>query len=114
MKEADIDFLNRPTKEYIICAAIWFKDGKVHGYQPKNIETGFVVCGRRHHNCFITTFILFGEKITDDYNELKGNAEQGFVTSSNRFLDRDQAAQLAFDCGQVNERFKILFSEHIY
>lgn len=41
-------------KEYILCASIHFDDGKVHEHQPKNIKTGFVVCGRRHHNYYNT------------------------------------------------------------
>jgi hypothetical protein len=35
------------TKEYIICSAIWFRDGKKYEMQPKNIESGFVISGRR-------------------------------------------------------------------
>ena len=38
--------------EYILCAALYYKDGKVHANQPKNITTGVVVCGRRHNNCY--------------------------------------------------------------
>lgn len=36
-------------KEYIICAANHYDDGKKHPHTPKNIEQGFVICGRRHH-----------------------------------------------------------------
>lgn len=43
---------------YITCSAIWFKDGIHHDHQPFNIETGFVICGHRHHNCFMTAYIL--------------------------------------------------------
>ena len=38
-------------KEFIICAANHYDDGKVHPDTPKNIYIGFVVCGRRHFNC---------------------------------------------------------------
>jgi len=41
-------------KEYILCAAIWCNDGKKHVHQPRNVPKGFVIGGRRHHNCFIT------------------------------------------------------------
>ncbi len=27
---------------------------ELHDFQPKNIESGFIICGRRHHNCFAT------------------------------------------------------------
>ncbi len=41
-------------KEYILSAANYYNDGKKHEHQPNNIEIGFVVCGRRHHNCIGT------------------------------------------------------------
>jgi len=37
---------------YIICAAIWFNDGKTYQHQPKNITEGIIVCGRRHQIVF--------------------------------------------------------------
>jgi len=29
------------SKEYILCAAIHYKDGQVYLHQPKNVETGY-------------------------------------------------------------------------
>ncbi len=43
-------------KEKIICAAIHLNDGNIYQYQPKNITSGIVIAGRRHHNCFLTLF----------------------------------------------------------
>lgn len=43
------------TLEYIICAANYYNDEVKRDFEPSNIKTGFVVCGRRHHNC-ISTF----------------------------------------------------------
>jgi hypothetical protein len=101
-------------QEYIICAAIHFNDGKTHTHQPKNIEIGFVVTGRRHHNCFKTAFILAGEEVTKEYCRLKGNAIQGFVTSKDRFVDRKEGAEIAFTAGQIDKPTTCLFSEHLY
>ena len=42
----------------ILCSAIHVKDGKKYEHQPKNIDLGFVVCGRRHHNCFYTISLM--------------------------------------------------------
>lgn len=100
---------------YIICAAVWYDDGKEHVHQPKNIKSGFVVCGRRHHNCFITSFILNGEqsvqtKVKDEDWVIK----QGFITSDDRFVDRKEAGQIAFDAGQIKKMTKRLFSEDLY
>ena len=100
-------------KERIICAAIWFDDGKKYEHQPANIDTGFVVCGHRHHNCFMTVSILRGEDCrASDY----GKSVQGFLTSSNMFLSRKKAAALAFESGQYKRagRSQILFSEDLY
>jgi hypothetical protein len=44
--------LGEQVKEWILCAAILVEDGEEHLHQPRNIKTGFVICGRRHHNCY--------------------------------------------------------------
>lgn len=82
MKESENDYLNNTSpslsqgKPYIICAAIWFNDGREHIHQPRNIEKGFVVCGRRHHNVYLTV-----ADIKDvDYKEYEYCEEvQGFM-----------------------------------
>lgn len=107
------DFLNKKHEiPYIICAAIWFNDGKVYSHQPKNIIEGIVVCGRRHHNCFLTAYELNGKeklKHVSDYGII-----QGFVTSDDRFVDRKFAGEIAFKAGQINELTDCLFSEDLY
>jgi hypothetical protein len=102
--------------EYILCAAIWFNDGKEYVHQPKNIKTGFVVCGRRHHNCFAIYAAmksLRGTKDADIDNFPKA-AEQGFLTSTDRFVDREEAAEIAWRQKQIERRPKRLFSEDLY
>lgn len=98
---------NKDKPEYVICAAIHFKDGKNHQHQPKNIESGFVICGRRHHNCFMA-------KSLSEYSEAKGIGVQGFLTSKDRFLDRKEAGQLAYEQKQIDRPTDCLFSEDIY
>ena len=102
----------RATKdEYIICAAIWFDDGiDTYVHQPKNIKTGFVVSGRRHHNCFTTIAMLTGPR--KDRKYLK--EEQGFLTSKDRFVDRKEAGEIAFKVGQTTDLRTCLFSEDLY
>lgn len=95
-------------KNYIICAAIYFNDGNKHPHQPKNIEEGFVLCGRRHNNC-ISNLTVFGKKMSDYKNKV-----QGFITSDDLFVDRKDAAQIAFNAGQTKELVKQLFSEDLY
>lgn len=99
---------------YIICAAIWFNDGKVYSHQPNNIIEGIVVCGRRHHNCFLTAYELNGKEKIKRLNNLDKVTIQGFVTSDNRFVDRKEGGEIAFKAGQIDELTDCLFSEDLY
>lgn len=96
--------------EKIICAAIHYDDGTKHLHQPQNISSGFVVCGRRHHNCITTAYIL-GNKITVRENM------QGFITTLDRFVNRSEAMKIALAANQVkgfNEDNEVLISEMLY
>jgi len=106
-------------KERVICAAIWVKDGAKYDHQPKNVESGLVICGRRHHNCFSTLKALIGlDKIISE--RVQGiQTDQGFLTSSDRFVDRKEAWVIAKDNNQiiyepVDNEIQPLFSEDIY
>ena len=125
MRKSNNDFMNNkyPTNPkfgigevmvstcYIICAAIWFNDGKKHKHQPRNIDSGFVVAGRRHHNVFLTV-----ADIKDVQYKDYGYSEniQGFLTSDDRFVNRKEAGQIAFDAGQTAKLTECLFSEDLY
>lgn len=106
------------TKEYILCAAIWFDDGKPYVHQPLNIETGVVVCGLRHCNCFSIMGGLVKERQELGIHE----REQGFLTSKNRFVGREEAAEIALAQDQfANDEEKeevtkshFLYSENLY
>jgi hypothetical protein len=102
-------------KEYIICAAIWFQDGNQYVHQPVNIDTGIVICGRRHHNCLqVASALNCGKRILDRCNEFNGREIQGFLTSKNRFVGREEAAKIAMEAGQIKKHTNFLFSEDIY
>jgi hypothetical protein len=94
-------------KEYILCAAIWYQDDKEHVHQPKNIETGYVLCGRRHHNC-IASLSIFGKRTNQQKHV------QGFITNLDRFVDRKEAGEIAFNSGQILKQTNCLFSEDLY
>jgi len=99
--------------EYVLNAAIWFKDDKKYVHQPKNIENGYVVCGRRHHNCF-----QINSMITKMNLDGVVPNEQGFITSHDRFVDRKEAMVIAKQANQIinldNIRGDNLYSEDLY
>jgi len=110
-------------KEYILCSAIHFNDGIEHEQQPDNIFDGFVVTGRRHHNCYATLAAI--EKSIDLQERIKqlitktDRDRQGFVTNLNRFVDRKEGYQIALNAGQLihnmhDKSNPILISEDLY
>lgn len=54
------------NKEFILCAAIYINDGKKHSQQPVNIKTGYVICGRRHNNCYQTIKSITGRTANEE------------------------------------------------
>lgn len=84
--------MNNEQVEYIMCAAIHLDDGKVYCFQPYNINAGVVLCGWRHP-CIFQQAEYFG-LMFDGYT-------QGFLTTKNRFLSRDEAYKLARETGQL-------------
>ena len=113
-------------KEYILCASIHFDDGKEHSHQPKNIETGFVVCGRRHHNCYTSLQAIAETLGIADEKALKlieraGRDVQGFITNHDRHVDRKEAYliakeanQILYGAGMTDKENQILISENLY
>ena len=113
-------------KEFILSAAIWINDNQVHKQQPENIEIGFVICARRHHNCYQTITDLKGDvneyfkslnMSDDDYRE-----HQGFITSLDRYVNRREGFKIAKANNQIqfglsateNGDDSILISENLY
>jgi hypothetical protein len=98
--------------EYIICSAIHYENGKEYLHQPKNIKTGFVVCGRRHYN--IISLMVNFDVITIGRNHI-----QGFLTSKDEFVDRTKAYYIAKNAKQLikeplNDEIYELTSEDLY
>lgn len=97
-----------PKEERILCAAIYYKNDKYYPHQPKGILNGFVICGRRHHNCISILSIMNLPKNV--------HIEQGFITNLDRFVDREEAFIIAEKTGQLLFKHKTgsLFSEDLY
>jgi len=112
--------LNEITKkkEYILCAAIWYKDiplqKVIEGVLPKNCDRGLVVLGHRHGQCMWTMSSLTGLRTCTFGEDCSGEHEQGFLTNTNRFVDREEGGQIAFDAGQTEDLRTTLYSEDLY
>lgn len=95
--------------EYIICSAIKFIDSN---------NKDCIICGRRHSDCYRTIKYLnetLYSLLTDE------NTNQGFMTSTGRFVNRSEAYEIAKREEQfympelsINESTKILTSEDLF
>ena len=83
-------------KEICICAAV--KD-----------NTGYIWRGHRHSDCIF---------LIDQRNRHSKNSDQGFVTSENRFVSREEGYQLQIAAGIPSHsgeyRGERLYSEDLY
>lgn len=111
------------SKEYILCAAIWYKDGTEApiGFIAQNIDSGVVIGQWRHYNCInirATNPVWNVKKLEERRNvedsKIPMTTEKpkscefeevyGFITSRGRFVDRWQASELALLCGQIDKK----------
>lgn len=103
-----------PKPEYITSAAIWYKVLPTMEFLPTNITEGMVIQGHRHGHCInVITHALNMRTVTFGERSV-GESIQGFITSKNRFVDRKEAGEIAFECGQISAPNSYLFSEDIY
>lgn len=109
--------------EKILCAAIWYDDGKEYRLQPQNIKTGIVFCAHRHANIIaLMTAMLYSNwqhNEEDNYKRIHvlKNSVQGFLTSSNLFVNRKEGMDIAIKANQLNDFHitkDVLFSENLY
>lgn len=104
-------------KEWIICAAIWYKDFQTSIRNPVNINHGTVVFGLRHPDCISTVLCLTGKRTVRFADDGVGETEQGFLTNTHRFVNRKDAAIIAIQSKQIeklNYSTDTLYSEDLY
>ena len=107
------------SSERIICAAVWYKEIPLkkeipfESTNPRNCPTGVVFSGHRHGHCIYTKCAVTGLRDAES-----GENEQGFLTSKNRFVSREEALIIALRENQVMDikevRGNELFSEDLY
>ena len=88
-------------KEIVICAAVRAKDGKV-------------IIGHRHNFAMRTMNVIPGYE-----NERPNGDDQGFITSMNRYVNREEGYKLQIEAGIPSKdpggyRGGELFSEDLY
>jgi hypothetical protein len=103
-------------EEYILCAAIWYKDIPIkkeipHNVLPVNCDKGLVFCGYRHTHCMYTMVSVTGLRSVEPE---VGEHIQGFLTSKNRFVDREEGAAIHTANGHKIDFENRLFSEDLY
>ena len=104
-------------QEFILCAAIWYKDLPTSIRNPKNIDSGTVILGHRHPDCISTVLCLTGKRTVQFADDGVGKTMQGFLTNTNRFVSREEAAIIAIDSKQIaklNYSDETLYSEDLY
>jgi len=108
-------------KEKILCAAIWYKELDSQTFFAKNIDKGLLVCGHRHSHCIDIVKTLAGLRTVRFGPDSVGETVQGFLTNTNRFVDRVEGYDIALKANQVNDRVSkrelgegCLFSEDLY
>ena len=100
------------VEERILCASVWYKELSTPHHNVKNIDKGIVFSGYGHVHCLYQMCAMTGKK----QHEV-GDYIEGFLTSQNRFVDREEGAKIALECGQVKElQFSDidLYSEDLY
>lgn len=127
-------------EECILCAAIHYDNGLEYNFHYNyDVETGFVLCGYRHPHIISVLptnpywlqrkFEENDREIIQKYEELcvkygwqedsltRCKVIQGFITNKGRFVNREEAFQIALKAGQINENAGVdreLFSEDLY
>jgi len=99
---------------YLLCSAIWYKDLPTMRLLPKNCDKGIVLCGWRHGNIIAQMQATMGLRTVVHGENSAGEYEQGFLTNDNRFVERAEAAEIAFKSGQIKVEKTYLFSEDVW
>lgn len=93
------------TKERILFVAIIYNDraASVDWYVPIQKRVLIGTTGARHNDI-----------IRNAHRSCLEHDAQGFWTSHDRFVDRKEAAKIAFEAGQIPEEKSELFSEDLW
>jgi hypothetical protein len=106
--------------EHILCAAIWVDTGLAEPPRRSYTypATGLLFCGWRHGDCFTAlgawaNLLTAKERARVGEEQIAGR-HQGFLTSRGRFVDRQEAMEIARAAGQTMAMGETLYSEDLY
>src|SRR5699024_6650262 len=99
---------------FLLCSAIWYKDLPTQRLLPKNCNTGIVLCGWRHGNIIAQMAATMNLRTVKNGEKSVGEYEQGFLTNDNRFVNRNEAANIAFKSKQIRSIKSYLYSVDVW
>ena len=108
---------NNTNKEKIISSAVvfWNNNSQTEFRNPNNDE-GVLMAGKSHDKIYKTIKSLTGKIELDNPKNEFGEFQEGFLTSTNRFVDRKEAWLIAKQNNQLTEEGFLkneLYSEFI-
>lgn len=84
-------------EEYILCSAIHYFNFENTDNLPLNLNKGILITGRRHSDCIFTWWKLTATQTNNS------NSTQGFLSSTNKFYNRQDAIFIAMLSGQITK-----------
>lgn len=107
---AEWAFQNRDIEKVLCAACKYLLD-----------DNQLITIGARHHQAIEVADKYFWNwktysKLEDyfDYTHFRMTEIQGFLTTQNRFVDRKEAAEIAYSSGQIASPKAELYSEDLY
>lgn len=84
------------------------------GREDKAFKAGVSFANSKDNERILCAATTDGKGVVPTYREYPSRFNQGFLTSKGRFVDRKEAAKIAWDMGQIPEQVEELTSEHLY
>lgn len=101
--QREMEIKSSDKKEWILCSAIQRKTPRqCSPYWEGTNDICNIELGMRHHDIF--------HRFPNELNE----TEQGFYTSKGRYVNRKEAAEIAYAAGQIDTPVSRLYSEDLY
>ena len=104
------------SKEYILCAAfkIRFDPPRLAKMKEEGMDPTHIYC-EPHRQVFGTVTGWRHADILYRFSDIIDQTDTGgFLTSLGRYVDRHEAAEIAYKCGQLVAPKRTLYSEDLY